>query len=174
MAMLSAPLPGKAGPDSLYPDPVLTPGATNPAVTQETIATTIAVPNWTSTIRPPASVTGPMKLASMKAYGFTDSPGNYEYDHLISLELGGAPDDPRNIWPQHHADATHDIGSQQKDKLENALKRQVVNGQLTLREAQTLICTDWYAAYLNLNKFGLMPMMVAYDPDGSSDPDDNA
>jgi len=36
----------------------------------------------------------------MQAYGFIDSPGNYELDHLIPLELGGAPEDVKNLWPE--------------------------------------------------------------------------
>lgn len=39
------------------PDPQLTPGVTNPDVTQATIDKTICVPGWTKTIRPPASYT---------------------------------------------------------------------------------------------------------------------
>jgi hypothetical protein len=48
----------RVGPSSVYPDPTLTPGATNPDITQATIAATICNPNWsTKTIRPPASYT---------------------------------------------------------------------------------------------------------------------
>ena len=36
------------------PDPIRTPGAINPAVTQETIGTTICMRGWTRTIRLPA------------------------------------------------------------------------------------------------------------------------
>jgi PBP1b-binding outer membrane lipoprotein LpoB len=43
----------KAGPDDLYPNPDITPGATNPDVTQGTIHQTICVKNWTATVRPP-------------------------------------------------------------------------------------------------------------------------
>ncbi|MCA1668903.1 MAG: hypothetical protein LC793_16210 [Thermomicrobia bacterium] len=174
MTMLSAPLPGKAGPDSLYPDPVLTPGATNSAVTQATIATTIAVPGYTASIRPPVSVTSKIKAMIMARDGLTDPPSSYELDHAISLELGGSPDAIANLWCEHYADATHDVGAKQKDRVENWLHQQIVAGNMSLLEAQTAIMQDWYKIYLSLNKMGMLPMMMSYDPDGSSDPDDNA
>ena len=83
------------------PDPRCTPGALNPAVTQTTIRQTICRSGYSSSIRPSTSVTGPEKLASMRAYGFHQGPGAYEYDHLISLEMGGAANDSRNLWPEN-------------------------------------------------------------------------
>jgi hypothetical protein len=82
------------------PDPTCTPGSVNPAVTRATIAQTICVSGWTETVRPSESVTEPEKLASLAAYGARGSPHQYEYDHLVSLELGGALNDPRNLWPE--------------------------------------------------------------------------
>jgi len=98
--------PGQAGPrvgpSSLYPDPTLTPGATNPNITQATIAATICNPNWsTKTIRPPASYTNTLKQQQLGAARYVDkTPSLYEEDHLISLELGGNPRDPKNLWPE--------------------------------------------------------------------------
>ncbi len=51
------------------PDPHCTPGALNPSVTQADIGSTICHSGWTSTVRPPESVTEPEKLASIAAYG---------------------------------------------------------------------------------------------------------
>ena len=58
------------------------------------LSVTLSLRSWrggcrlaTSRIRPSTSVTGPEKLASVRAYGFYQGPGAYEYDHLISLEL---------------------------------------------------------------------------------------
>ena len=45
------------------PNPELTPGALNPAVTQATIGSTICVPGYTKTIRPPVSYTDALRLA---------------------------------------------------------------------------------------------------------------
>jgi hypothetical protein len=131
------------------PDAHCTPGALNPAVTQATIASTICRRGWTSSVRPSVSITEPEKLASMEAYGETGSASLYEYDHLVPLELGGAVNDPRNLWPEPNS-----LGSSRssfyrnpKDKLERALNRLVCGGELSLSQAQQLIALDWVSAY---------------------------
>jgi hypothetical protein len=126
------------------PDPVCTPGVLNPAVTQATIRSTICARGWTATIRPSVSWTGPRKLASMRAYGVA-GPSGYEYDHLVSLELGGAPADTLNLWPEPHA-APAGQGSFAKDKVENRLRAEICSGRVTLAAAQQAIRTDWRLA----------------------------
>ncbi|HET7043722.1 MAG TPA: hypothetical protein VFI37_02630 [Gaiellaceae bacterium] len=113
-----------------YADPVRTPGALNPDVTQATIRSTICVRGWTATVRPPSSYTDDLKLKQMAEYGVGGSPSGYQEDHLISLELGGSPSDPRNLWPQPRPWAD-DV-----DQTENELNDRVCSGQLTLAEAQ--------------------------------------
>src|ERR1700735_2794706 len=81
-------------------NPVRTPGVLNPVVTQATIGSTICVRGWASTVRPPTSYPTARKLKQMPLYGETGSPPGYQEDHLISLELGGNPTDPRNLWPE--------------------------------------------------------------------------
>jgi hypothetical protein len=91
------------------PDPSLTPGALNPAVTQATIQSTICVSGWTATIRPSESFTDALKVTQIGQYGYSDtSTADYEEDHLISLELGGAPADVRNLWPEPYTDSLSD------------------------------------------------------------------
>jgi hypothetical protein len=70
---------------------------------------------------------------------------DFEEDHLISLELGGSPTDPKNLWPEPYASST---GAMVKDRLESALHVLVCNGSLTLKTAQKAIATNWYTAYL--------------------------
>ena len=119
------------------PDGRCTPGAVNPAGAQATIEQTICVPGYTKTIRPSESITEPEKLASMAADGYSDrSPSDFEYDHLVSLELGGAVNDPRNLWPESGASPNP------KDSVENALHRMVCDGQIPLAQAQHVIATD--------------------------------
>jgi hypothetical protein len=129
---------------SALPDRRCTPGVADPAVTQANIATTICRPGYTKTVRPPESVTRPEKLASMKAYGDAGSPHAYEYDHLISLELGGAPNDLRNLWPEPGASPNP------KDRVENRLHKLVCAGSMTLATAQRKIATDWVKEYHRL------------------------
>ncbi len=110
--------------------PTLTPGALNPNVTQATIGSTICVRGWTATVRPPASYTSPLKVQQMPEYGETGPTSGYQEDHLISLELGGNPTDPRNLWPEPYPRAA-DV-----DKIENELNAKVCSGALTLSQAQ--------------------------------------
>jgi hypothetical protein len=70
----------------------------------------------------------------------------YEEDHLIPLELGGAPADPRNLWPQprHPADGWT---ARKKDRLESELHARVCDGKMPLGEAQQAIAHGWTSAY---------------------------
>jgi hypothetical protein len=129
------------------PDPRCTPGALNPAVTQASIGSTICRSGWTSSVRPPQSVTAPEKLASMGAYGDGRLTSSFEYDHDVPLELGGAVNDPRNLWPEPDYPTRSGFYLNPKDHLERALNRLVCGGQLSLAQAQRLIATDWASAY---------------------------
>jgi hypothetical protein len=132
LLLLALPRCGRHAP-SLSPQRAswaLTPGVLNPAVTQSTIATSICKSGWTRTIRPPVSYTNDLKLKQMRTYGRTGPPSAYQEDHLISLELGGHPTDPRNLWPEPYPRA----GS--VDQLENELNAGVCSGKLGLAEAQ--------------------------------------
>ncbi len=130
---------------SQLPDRHCTPGAANPAVTQATIARTICRGGWTATVRPPERVTEPEKLASLRAYGESGA-SRFEYDHLVPLELGGAVNDPRNLWPEPDYGTGQGFYLNPKDKLESALKRLVCQGRLTLAAAQRQIAANWVAA----------------------------
>jgi hypothetical protein len=118
----------KAG--AILADPVRTPGVLNPDVTQANIRSTICRHGWTATIRPPTSYTNGLKRRQMRQYGETGSMSDYQEDHLISLELGGNPTDPRNLWPEPYPRAA------EVDQIENELNGEVCSGQLTLAEAQ--------------------------------------
>ena len=136
------------------PDPTLTPGALNPAVTQASIHSTICVSGWTATIRPPESVTGPLKVEQIGEYGYADTKtSDYEEDHLISLELGGAPADPRNLWPEPYTASLADgrpTGAHTKDGFETRLKTEVCAGTITLAVAQSEIGDHWVHAYYGI------------------------
>lgn len=137
---------GSSGPDPL-PDPRCTPGAINPQVTQASISSTICSPGYTTSIRPPESITEPEKIASAAAYGYEGPLHVAEYDHLIPLELGGDPNDPANLWvePNDRPGATSTYNS--KDTLEGTLNRLVCSGQMTLDAARQAIATDWASAF---------------------------
>ena len=126
------------------PDAKVTPGAINPEVTQANIGDTICVSGWTKTIRPSVGYTNKLKKQQMAAAGLSGAPSLYEEDHLISLELGGSPTDPKNLWPELW---DGEWGAHKKDVIETHLKSMVCKGQITLAEAQREIATDWIAAY---------------------------
>jgi hypothetical protein len=129
------------------PDPALTPGSLNPAVTQANIGSTICKSGWTATVRPPASYTNGLKATQITQYGYKDkSLSSYEEDHLISLELGGNPTDPKNLWPEPYAITLTDgrqVGAHVKDAFETKLKTEVCAGKMTLAEAQVEVGDHW-------------------------------
>lgn len=135
------------------PDPNCTPGATNPAVTQDTLATTICKSGYTADIRPGTSVTSKEKAANALSYNYTGALSDAEYDHHISLQLGGDPNDPRNLWVQPPSPG-HVPGTgvnNNKDKVENKLKAAICSGTVTLVQAQQAIAYDWTTALAKLS-----------------------
>ena len=117
------------------PDPVCTPGALNPEVTEETLESTLCRPGgYTDSVRPPRSYTDALKPRFMAAYGVASEPyGNYELDHLIPLGLGGAAADPRNLWPE--PEFGPDAASEKND-LAGELNQAVCAGEISLSAAQ--------------------------------------
>ncbi|WP_370116960.1 hypothetical protein [Streptacidiphilus sp. MAP12-33] len=133
------------------PDPTCTPGATNPDVTQDTIDSTICVSGWTATVRPPTSYTNALKKQQIAEYGYSDTNlSDYEEDHFVPLELGGAPRDPRNLWPEPHYATGGGYTSTGKDGVETKLKNAVCSGRVQLADAQNAIATDWTTALQTL------------------------
>ena len=133
-----------AGMDGL-PDTRLTPGAINPNVTPQNIHDTICVRGYSKSIRPPASYTNKLKRKQIMQYGYWDrNRSHYEEDHLISLELGGSPADPKNLWPEPRR---VQWGAKEKNELENVLHKAVCDDTIPLAQAQHEIAADWIGAY---------------------------
>jgi hypothetical protein len=119
------------------PDPDLTPGAVRNADVGA-----ICRPGSAKAARhTPQAV----KEKVYREYGITNrEPGEYEVDHLISLELGGA-DVAANLWPQSYL--TRPWNAHVKDRLENWLHAEVCAGRLSLQDAQQAIAGDWIRTY---------------------------
>ncbi|KNB51481.1 hypothetical protein [Streptomyces caatingaensis] len=130
------------------PDPKCTPGATNPKVTQATLKTTICRSGYTKGIRPPVSITNREKTANAESYGYKKSLRDAEYDHLISLQLGGDPNDPRNLWVEPPSPGHRDGAgpNNPKDVVETKLKNAVCSGKAELTAVQRAIAHDWTTA----------------------------
>ena len=130
------------------PDRACTPGALNPRVTQGTLATTICRSGYTASIRPPESITGPEKIANAKSYSYNGSFSVAEYDHLVSLELGGDPNDRRNLWvepPSPGHKATSGVHNP-KDTVEAQARSLVCSHQVGLTAMQNAIAANWTTA----------------------------
>jgi hypothetical protein len=125
----------------VLPDPSCTPGVIDTKVTQDNLYRTICSKGYTQTVRPPVSYTNKLKLQQIADYGYSDkNPKDYEEDHLISLELGGSPTDPKNLWPEP------DASPNPKDKIENVCNKKICDGEISLAKAQSEIATDWTTA----------------------------
>jgi hypothetical protein len=135
------------GSGGTLPDRACTPGAADPAVTQANIQSTICVRGYTTGVRPPVSYTDAVKRDLVGRYGLTGTMSAYELDHLVPLEVGGAPRSVHNLWPE--ARATHP-GATEKDHLENVLHDLVCGGRLQLVDAQRMFEQDWARAWQQL------------------------
>nr|WP_189492787.1 hypothetical protein [Streptomyces sp. San01] len=135
------------------PDRTCTQGATSPAVTQANLARTICRKGgYTKGIRPPVSITAQEKKLNAVSYGYKGSLSDAEYDHQISLQLGGDPNDARNLWVEP-ADPGHQPGTgvnNKKDPVETKLHTAICSGKVTLAAAQEAIATDWTTALQSL------------------------
>ncbi len=161
---------------AMYPDPTITPGAVNPAITQDTMGQTICNKSWhTGSVRDQSS----SAAQKNKLYGLyhiakpannTGKDQTCELDHLISLELGGS-DDLSNIWPECGPAnvALAQRFFKEKDTVENYLHAKVCAETMTLDEAQSAISTDWYAVFQSIKQsehgFGGTYQISSDDPD---------
>jgi hypothetical protein len=115
------------------PDQECTPGAVLPDATKEKIC----VSGYSKSVR---NVPDAVKNQAYAEYGISSHrPGEYEVDHLVSLELGGS-NDISNLWPESAAPSP---GFHEKDRYENFAHDQVCRGELALAEAQRRIAGNW-------------------------------
>lgn len=106
-----------------------------PGVVLTTSQADVCTPGWASKHR--HSLTAKQKVAVLRAYGYPKDQKVAEYDHLISLELGGG-NGVQNAFPMvDRAQAAR------KDRLEDRLHDEVCSGRLTLSEAQAHIRQYW-------------------------------
>lgn len=126
-----------SGPNGKLPDSGCTPGDIFPNVTVNDICQS----GYASSVR---NVPTSEKDQVYAEYGIASHySGEYEVDHLVSLELGGS-NDISNLWPEA---ANPTPGFHQKDQVENYLHDQVCSGAISLSQAQYDIATNWLAIY---------------------------
>ena len=89
-----------------------------PATTLPVTKADVCTPGYTKKVR---DVPQAVKEQAYQNYGITHrAKGEYEVDHLISLEIGGS-NSIKNLWPQSYK--TQPWNAHVKDKLENELHR---------------------------------------------------
>jgi hypothetical protein len=143
------PAPKSAPRPAYLPDPKLTPG-----VVLITDRNAICQPGYARRAR---AVSESVKRDVFKRYGIAvHHVGEYEVDHLVSLELGGSnTSDPRssdylkNLFPEPYSLVIdgRQMGAREKDRAEDATHRAVCKGEISLREAQKQISSDWTVLY---------------------------
>lgn len=121
----------------VLPDPKMTPGAVLPVTKAD-----ICVPGYTKKVR---NVPASIKRQVYAEYGITShKAGDFEVDHLISLELGGS-NSIKNLWPESYR--TQPWNARVKDALENEMHDEICSGTIDMAVAQKEIATDWIASY---------------------------
>ncbi len=119
------------------PDPACTPGAIIADATKDQICQ----PGYSKNVR---DVPDSEKNEVYAEYGIAHhTAGEYEVDHLISLELGGS-NDIANLWPEP---AEPRPGFHEKDQVENYLHLQMCSGAISLQDAQAGIANNWMQYY---------------------------
>jgi len=122
------------------PDPQCSPGAIFPDATKDQICK----PGYASSVR---NVPQSEKDLVYAEYGITHhSKGEYEVDHIVSLELGGS-NDIANLYPEA---AEPKPGFHEKDQVENYLHDLVCSGKTPLSQAQEVIRTNWVQVYQHM------------------------
>jgi hypothetical protein len=134
---LLTPLTATAFEPPIVPDQTKTPGDV-----LTTDKDTICAKGYTKTVR---DVPEFLKEQIYRSYGITErKAGEYEIDHLTSLELGGS-NSALNLWPQSYE--TQPLNAHVKDKLENRMHSLICSGKLDIKQAQDEIAKDWIGAY---------------------------
>jgi hypothetical protein len=121
-----------AGEPQVLPDHTRTPGVTNPDVTPENMKQNICDRSgvWhTGNIRPKKPYTDDLKTKGIGEYGYADKdPSHYEEDHLIALQIGGNPIDPKNLWPESYNTQPN---AKDKDRVETYVNMIICKGRST-------------------------------------------
>lgn len=129
------------------PNPTLTPGKSSNATKAE-----VCRKGYTKDVR---FVSQETKRKVFERYGIPYSQHReYEVDHFISLELGGA-NDIENLWPEKYCPVgnkpliTGCWGAREKDVSETCLHKVMCapGSKITTAQVQAAIKSDWISVY---------------------------
>ena len=87
---------------------------------------------------------------------------------MISLEDGGHPTDPKNLWPEPYKTMVAGVvvGAREKDIVESFVHDEIcfdipnhkvsstipARVSITLDRGRQILATDWYACYLSIQR----------------------
>ncbi len=111
----------------------------------------VCTPGYSKKVRPVGAQWRKLREEAYARYGiarghrsYVDENGlrhaAYEVDHLVPIELGGAPDDIRNLWPEPMGDA------KREEVVEDELHHLVCSHRVPLAQAQAAMSRDWRTA----------------------------
>lgn len=129
---------------AMLPEPLLVPGAINPAVSQANIGQTICAADYAERHSPDLAYMGKAKRLLLEQQFNPGRHNEFSLDHLIPVSLGGAARAAQNLWLQPRF---AQFAADQKDRLEQVLLQQVCSGALPLATAQRAIAGDWISTY---------------------------
>jgi hypothetical protein len=140
--------PALVAAQSPIPDHERTPGAINPAVTQDNLRETVCAPGWIDGVALPPAALEKLKTRQIEQLHLKGPANNYHEDYLVPLCAGGHPSDPRNLWPQR---VEGDWNYKVKDQLETAVCKALCSGDVTLERAQSMFLDpDWTEVFLRV------------------------
>lgn len=112
-----------------------------PGAIATTDTATVCSSGYASSVRPRGEEWHQIKRALYERAGLPRGQRyGYVADHIVPLELGGAPADLRNLWLQPYSE------SHAKDRVEDELHILVCDSRMALTDAQRRIAHDWTTA----------------------------
>jgi hypothetical protein len=105
--LIMVPMFAYAADPTLLPNDTESPGAVNPAVTQDNIQETICHRGWSAKARPPVDFTEPLKQRLLQEHSPGATLHAFELDHRVPIEAGGCPNCTSNLWIQPWRDPAH-------------------------------------------------------------------
>ncbi|MFZ0089985.1 MAG: hypothetical protein WAL63_10785 [Solirubrobacteraceae bacterium] len=120
-------------------DPRCTPGALNRAALAHP-RKTICRRRYLAKLEAPEAGLRRLKIAMMITYGSAGAPSTYVLGHVVPVQDGGSPADPKNVWPILRYGWG---GALTQAVVANAVHALICAGTVTVRHAAQILEGDW-------------------------------